>query len=751
MRHVKRESAGDACRRRDLFVDERGVTTTGMVLSLLITLSLLFTAMQVYRVESASAQVQDVADAAALAAENQVAEFMLVARFCDAVVLSLSLTSITVTGVAIVALCIPGAQTLSSKLIEAGGKVAEARNKFAKSAAKALNALQEALPYYAAACSVAVSSANNSNSEGSRYLGVSILVPVKGEKLEVPEDKKTEKLAEKAEDQQDEIREEAKEADDAAKEANECKERAFMADCGSQKHSMYERAEKLAGLSGGSNPLYHSVDTWSFSVALERARAYYEYRSLNDVPTGGSATEQGQSNLRRNFYSYALDLMGKGYVHESSDFFTAYFPIVPRNTDEVRGTSLYTDRVYPVTEEVEEKVEMVPIENGEAGKADGAGSVEEVTTVETHRYMHSYAGCPAITHGIAFQESVAYMEANDLEECPVCKFEASKLGNIAFFTHTQDIGFEKFYDIVAEEAKRYEKEFEKAQEAKKDAQKDVSDLLGKLKEALKGAVGMRIEPEPPGRYGAVALVVNVGNMKAAGVLDGVFVKFSGTLGPRAAISASTLVDEGSDEGRTALNSLLDGLREDGNVLAGAAGLVLDAWSWMLKAYGDGQDAITSFVEDGLNALPVAGPSGLGTWVSDKLEDAIETVGLQSVQTAALKPVVVNSAHVLAKGDTAFSKGLIEVKRRIVAHPHAATDLFSAVMTDAERAALSQVDDLGDSIEIYSIELFGSSGPSIPITIPIPEAVKAQGKSVIQGAFDELRSQHVKTMEVKPWE
>ena len=66
---------------RDLLRDESGFTTTGMVLSLLITLALVFTAAQVYRINSASAEVQDVADAAALAAENQVAEYMIVARF----------------------------------------------------------------------------------------------------------------------------------------------------------------------------------------------------------------------------------------------------------------------------------------------------------------------------------------------------------------------------------------------------------------------------------------------------------------------------------------------------------------------------------------------------------------------------------------------------------------------------------------------------------------------------------------------
>ncbi len=47
---------------------------------------------------SASADIQNVADAAALAAENEVAEFMIAVRVCDAVVLSLSLTGLASYG-----------------------------------------------------------------------------------------------------------------------------------------------------------------------------------------------------------------------------------------------------------------------------------------------------------------------------------------------------------------------------------------------------------------------------------------------------------------------------------------------------------------------------------------------------------------------------------------------------------------------------------------------------------------------------
>ena len=49
----------------DAFHDEEGMTTVGMVLSLLVTLALVFSAGQAYRVGSASSEVQNVADAAA--------------------------------------------------------------------------------------------------------------------------------------------------------------------------------------------------------------------------------------------------------------------------------------------------------------------------------------------------------------------------------------------------------------------------------------------------------------------------------------------------------------------------------------------------------------------------------------------------------------------------------------------------------------------------------------------------------------
>ena len=137
--------------KRDLFRDEEGFTSVGVVLALLITLSLVFSAGQVYRLNAAASKVQNVADAAALAAQNVVAEFMIVVKVCDAAVLSLSLTSLAATGLGVAALCTPVTAPASEALLSAGRSVARARDSFAEKAASGLNRLQRALPFLSAA------------------------------------------------------------------------------------------------------------------------------------------------------------------------------------------------------------------------------------------------------------------------------------------------------------------------------------------------------------------------------------------------------------------------------------------------------------------------------------------------------------------------------------------------------------------------------------------------------------------------
>lgn len=106
--------------RRSVFWErgsDAGFSTVGMVLALLISLSLIFTCAKVYEVNTVSAQVQETADAASLAAENVVGEFYIVVTICDAVTFTLSLTALVVMGVGVVCACIPPTAALSKGLM----------------------------------------------------------------------------------------------------------------------------------------------------------------------------------------------------------------------------------------------------------------------------------------------------------------------------------------------------------------------------------------------------------------------------------------------------------------------------------------------------------------------------------------------------------------------------------------------------------------------------------------------------------
>ena len=126
---------------------------------------------------------------------------------------------------------------------------------------------------------------------------------------------------------------------------------------------------------------------------------------------------------------------------------------------------------------------------------------------------------------------------------------------------------------------------------------DVNELFSQLKELLKKVGGTRIDLAPPGRSGAVALVANVGSLPAPFGFENGFIAERGELGPRVAISAATLLDEESDEGANALSSVLDGFKDEGGALVGAAGLVLSCWSGALDVYRGGQESCVQAIRD----------------------------------------------------------------------------------------------------------------------------------------------------------
>lgn len=707
-------------RSKSLFRDEHGFTTVGMVLALTISLSLIFMTAQVYRINSASAQVQDVADAAALAAENQVADFVLAARLCDAVILSLSLTGTVLYSVGVVALCVPPAVPVGEKLIAAGDDVIRARNNFANGAAATLDELQRALPFLAAVRAASVAAANNSTQTGAHYVGVGILVPLQGERIGEDWRYVDQSLSEEWSPQLEELKERSARSEELAAEAADAKLRAFERDCGDNpNYCQYERACALAQLAGRDNPLYTSVDAWSFNVALERARAYYDERYAIEEPKDDSIEEQVRSALRKRFYAYANAQLEHAYVFETDDMFEAYFPKFPRNTDEMRRTSLYTDAVFPIT------------------------SAEDGTLT-----MHAWPGCPQATGSTALG-SIAQLEEGGFSTCPICRFTASSMGSVASASTSISNGFEYHYAAIAREAQRYQKARAELDPVSQETKSLATSILEAVKRAFALTAANRIDPHPPGGIGAIALVVNFGELLPESGLGASFVSTGTSLGPRAAISCATLLEDHSDEGKTALNSLLDGIESQAAPL-GVARVALDCWSASLDAYCEGQAAVLSVIEEGLNGVPLASASGLGTWAANKLKELMEGLSLQPARTDALKPVVVNSEHVADKSEDDFGQRYIAIKRQIITHPMSSTDLFDSMLSNLEEFATGQVLSTGDSIEVASIELF-EGGVVIPVSIPLPQQAKDYSVGVINEAFGRIRSLRASMTGVSLWE
>ena len=685
-----------------MFRDEEGFTTAGMAIALLVSLSLLCSAAQVYRVNRLAADVQDVADAAALAAQAQVAEFMVAVRVTDGVVLSMTLLGITSYGLGVVALCVPPAAEIGTQLVSAGQKVLDARDAFARRAASLLDELQKALPFLAAASAASVAQANGEGSGG--YHGMALLLPSQGEAIAVGASGAEADLEQAVEEERDDLAEAASHAEEAARAANDAKERGFRRDCGdAPAYCMYERADHLASLGAAENPRYASVDTWSFSVALERARAYYAKRLFSERPENATVEEKARSALRRNFYRYAVGALREACAQPPDENGAVSFPLLPRNTDQMRETALYTDPAYPVDTE------------GEAPT------------------MHAWGGCPGL--GLTdYYASAQTLDQGGFAECPECHFTVAALGSVASASTSIENGFEYHYAAVAQAAEDYRRAMEEAQPSSALVKTKAQGLLDKAVAALQDVGSMRIEARPPGADGCIALVVSSGGA-GEGLFESAFAGTSNTLGTRAAISAATLIADETEEA-SVVGDVLDGLGADGSAAVGAGRIVLDCWTGMLRAYGSGQDGLASAVEAALDGLPLVGSAGLGTWAADALRTGLSAVGLQPAELVPLKPVLVNSAAVARADGSAWSVRYLSLRDQALGASLTSTDAFASLADRIQRDAYDRLAAL--EIEIAVIEL-PMVGLSLPLTLTLPPAVVQGAQGLVERAVDAVRS------------
>ncbi len=655
---------------KKLFRDEEGITTIGMSVSIFLCIALIFTSAQLYRISSASAEIQEVADASALAADNEVAEFVAAVNVCDAGVLSLTLLSGTLFALGVVAACIPPTAALSEKLIEAADKTMDRRDSFYDGAVKGLNALQKLLPFLAAVNAAGVAEANNTGAMDSSYFALAALIPQEGMKFESLADGKLAALSGSIDENIDDIREDSAKAEEAAKRANDAKLRAFMADCGSAPSAcMYERAGCLSKISEEDNALYTNVDAWSFQVALKRIRAYYASRTMEPIASSGSIESRADSAIRKRFYEFAYEEFESAFIDDSEGAFSFKLPALFKNTDQMKQTKLYTEACYPVTQ------------NG------------------SERTMHAWSGCPKAS-GASRMGSISEMDSATFSTCPSCEFRVSSMGNVAAASTNISSGFEHHYEAFREAVEEYAQaraEMDPLTQAVKDK---VNPIFDAIKDVFKDAAAKRLIPDPPGKYGAIAMVVNTAKPPADSGFESSFINSGATLGTTAAVSAATLLKDDGSDGSGIISRIIGNMVGDIPVLGGFADIVADCWTGLLRAYENGQDSFNDAVESGLDSFSTSTSSGLGTWVSDALRDMVKEVGLQPADIDPRMPVLVNTGHVAIDGST-FSSSFTKLKQSSLAGSSPATGVFSSLASITGGAIKDRTDDAWVNVSSFS--------------------------------------------------
>lgn len=699
------------------FRDQEGFTTVGMAVAILLAVALLFSSAHLYEVNNCAAEIQEVADASALAAASVTAEFMIAVALCDAVVLSFSLASLLCTGVGAVALCVPGGQGLGGKLVDAGSDVMSARNGFAERVSRGLNQLQEALPFLCALNAAAVASANDNGT--NRYVAIAVPVPLEGSPILVGGAAAGDAYAEAVRENADSLADQAARAEEAASSANEAKMRGFLADCGADPgYCMYQRASSVGGLPPSSNPLFHSVDTWGFSVALERARAYYAYRSVHETAHDSSVEQRANAALRRVFYGYAAQELQEGYVRDGDAGFAAYFPLMFSKTAELRESSLYEKELFPVTD-------------------DGAGQV-----------MHAFDGCPRSV-GWQRRGSVAQLEEGGYSLCPECEFTAASLGDVAAASSRIENGFEYHYRLVARAADDYRRARENLDPASAEAKGTFSSLLEGLRAALSEVADFRISADPPGGKGCVAFVVNLASGPLPDGFANPFAPTEAQMGLRVAVSGALLVEDPATDGNGVISSLTDRI-DTSAPLAGAGKMALGCWSKLLSAYGDGQNALMDGVEGLLADVPLIGSSGLGSWARSELGKTLEAVGLQPASLSALKPVLASSGAVTEGGSDAFSVEFGQLRQRALRGSSPTGSVLDGLFAGMQDSAFDALDvaDGGVTVATFTVPVVGTQ---VPITIALPPSVGAAARSWVEQAAAALRSLTASTESGGTWQ
>lgn len=677
----------------DLFIEDGAYTTLSSAVVILVVLTLLFSSTAAIWSMSRAGDTQVAADSGALAGANVVASYHTAATVVDASILSLGLAGFATIGTGLVAILIPGAELAAGDMVDTGIEIIKTRNKFAKSASKGLQKIETALPYLVAARATQAVSAQDT--EGATYTGTALAVPrtsesdfvaLEGSEISTDVIKDTSKDLERAAD----------ELQKASEETAKAKERAWLADCGGSdpasvgsRSCMWERAKSLAKLSDIENPHKASSITWEPQVALDRAKAYYHQRLADEKPQGSSVEMKAESAARKAFYTYASAEVNRAYITEDGDRATSYIPLLPRNTDEVRATELYTDAAWPTS------------------------------TNDGKTYLHYGTSCPNYKKGTpGGLASVAAYDGQD--KCNRCHFGVSSLGAVAAPSTSIENGFEYHFDRFKDALEKYVECRNKELELMRQTEDEADRAGNAFDEAIKALSGERPRIAPPGRNGVVAFAVS-GAISSPDELNSSF-NTTVRLGDRGAISAAVLAPDDATAQNNVLSRFFSMLEERSGGVAGVLDGVMDVWGRLLVGYGDIQGSADELMDEMIDDL--GGNSGalgsIASWLGDTVSASVAALGLEPCDLRLRKPVLTDTANVI-KSPGSDITGLSKVQDKLRSIPLGVTDpkaLCEALEYQVERTISGAVFTLAE------IPLPG--GGSIPLTVDVATLAGALG-------------------------
>lgn len=677
----------------DLFIEDGAYTTLSSAVVILVVLTLLFSSAAAIWSMSRAGDTQAAADSGALAGANVVASYHTAATVVDASILSLGLAGFATIGTGLVAILIPGAELAAGDMVDTGIEIIKTRNKFAKSASKGLQKIETALPYLVAARATQAVSAQDT--DGATYTGTALAVPrtsesdfvaLEGSEISTDVIKDTSKDLERAAD----------ELQKASEETAKAKERAWLADCGGSDPAsvgscscMWERARSLAKLSDIENPHYASSVTWEPQVALDRAKAYYRLRLANEAPQGSSVETKAESAARKAFYTYASAEVNRAYITEDGDRTTSYIPLLPRNTDEVRATELYTDAAWPTS------------------------------TNDGKTYLHYGTSCPNYKKGTpGGLASVAAYDGQD--KCNRCHFGVSSLGAVAAPSTSIENGFEYHFDEFKGALEDYVECRNKELELMRQTEDEADRAGNAFDEAIKALSGERPRIAPPGRNGVVAFAVS-GAISSPDELSSSF-NAAVRLGERGAISAAVLAPDDATAQNNVLSRFFSTLEERSGGVAGVLDGVMDVWGRLLVGYGDIQGSADELMGEMIDGL--GGGSGalgsIASWLGDTVSASVAALGLEPCDLRLRKPVLTDTVNVI-KSPGSDITGLSKVQDKLRSIPLGVTDpkaLCEALEYQVERTISGTVFTLAE------IPLPG--GGSIPLTVDVATLAGALG-------------------------